>query len=101
LPNEQAETAILHVLEGLTFKEMALADQCCGSAGIYSVTEPKLSKQVLARKIEQIKKSGCDTVVTGNPGCILQFRNGLRDAGLPVKVEHPVVLLAKSYKSKE
>jgi glycolate oxidase iron-sulfur subunit len=54
---------------------------------------------VLARKIEQIKKSGCDTVVTGNPGCILQIRMGLKEAGLPVKVLHPVELLAESYKS--
>src|SRR5262249_51763636 len=73
------------------------AEACCGSAGIYSVTEPKLSKEVLARKIEQIKKSGCDTLVTGNPGCILQIRYGLKEAGLPVKVVHPVVLLAQSY----
>ena len=37
--------------------------------------------------------------MTGNPGCILQFRCGLKEAGLPVKVLHPVELLAKSYEN--
>jgi glycolate oxidase iron-sulfur subunit len=84
-------------LPGLERVPLDEAEACCGSAGLYSITQPKLSKEVLARKIEQVKKSGCDTLITGNPGCILQLRCGLKDAGLAVKVEHPVVLLAKSY----
>jgi glycolate oxidase iron-sulfur subunit len=93
-----APKKVIAGLPGIEHVPLEEAEACCGSAGIYSVTQPKLSKDVLARKIEMIKKSGCDTLVTGNPGCILQFRCGLKEAGLPVKVEHPVVLLAKSYK---
>jgi len=96
-----APKQVLADLPGLERVPLDEAEACCGSAGLYSATQPKLSKDVLARKIEQIKKSGCDTLVTGNPGCILQFRCGLRDAGLPVKVEHPVVLLAKSYEKSD
>ena len=76
------------------------ADFCCGSAGIYSVTEPKLSKDVLARKIECIKKSGAEIVATGNPGCILQIRYGLKEAGVAARVAHPVELLAEAYEKK-
>jgi glycolate oxidase iron-sulfur subunit len=36
-------------------------------------------------------------VATGNPGCLLQLRSGLRAAGLDVKVVHPVELLAAAY----
>jgi glycolate oxidase iron-sulfur subunit len=92
-----APKQVLADLPGIERVPLEEAEACCGSAGIYSVTEPKLSRAVLARKIEQIKKSGCDTLVTGNPGCILQFRCGLKEAGLPVKVVHPVELLAESY----
>jgi len=92
-----APKQVIADLPGLERVPLEEAEACCGSAGLYSITQPKLSKEVLARKIEQVKKSGCDTLVTGNPGCILQLRCGLKDAGLPVKVEHPVVLLAKSY----
>ena len=94
-----APKAVIEGLPGIERVPLEEAESCCGSAGIYSVTEPKLSKAVLARKIEQIKKSGCDTVVTGNPGCILQIRYGLKEAKLPVKVVHPVELLAKSYEN--
>ncbi|HVE42861.1 MAG TPA: (Fe-S)-binding protein [Planctomycetota bacterium] len=93
---------LLGAIPGIERVALEEAEACCGSAGIYSFTQPKLSKEVLARKIEQIKKSGCDTLVTGNPGCILQIRYGLKEAGLPVKVMHPVELLAESYeKSKD
>jgi glycolate oxidase iron-sulfur subunit len=94
-----APKQVIADLPGLERVPLEEAEACCGSAGLYSITQPKLSKEVLARKIEQVKKSGCDTLVTGNPGCILQLRCGLKDAGLPVKVEHPVVLLAKSYET--
>ena len=94
-----APKQLLADLPGIERVALDEAEACCGSAGIYSFTQPKLSKDVLARKIEQIQKSGCDTLVTGNPGCILQFRYGLKEANLPVKVVHPVELLAKSYEN--
>lgn len=95
-----APKKLLADLPGIERVALEEAEACCGSAGIYSFTQPKLSKDVLARKIEQIKKSGCDTLVTGNPGCILQLRCGVKEAGLPVTVMHPVELLAKAYETK-
>ena len=95
-----APRKVLTDLPGIERVTLDEAEACCGSAGIYSFTQPKLSKEVLARKIEQIKKSGCDTLVTGNPGCILQIRCGVKEAGLPVKVMHPVELLAKAYETR-
>jgi len=93
-----APKEVLRALPGLEIVPLEDAEFCCGSAGIYSVTQPKLAEDILARKIECIKKSGCDTVVTGNPGCILQIRYGLKEARSPVKVVHPIELVAKSYK---
>jgi len=93
-----APRQLIAALPGIERVTLDEAEACCGSAGIYSFTQPKLSKDVLARKIEQIKKSGCDTVVTGNPGCILQIRCGLKEAGLPIRVVHPVELIAESYR---
>jgi glycolate oxidase iron-sulfur subunit len=89
--------SILKALPGVQLVPLDDADACCGSAGVYSITEPDLSKKVLARKIEAIKKSGATVVATGNPGCILQIRYGLREAKLKVRVAHPIELLAESY----
>jgi glycolate oxidase iron-sulfur subunit len=92
-----APKSLLRKVPGIELVPLEDADACCGSAGVYSITEPELSKQVLARKIEAIRKSGADTVATGNPGCILQIRYGLKAAGLRVKVVHPIELVARSY----
>ncbi len=92
-----APREVLKAIPGLELVGLEDADFCCGSAGIYSVTQPRLARDVLAPKIEAVRKSGCDTVATGNPGCILQLRTGLREARLRVKVVHPVQLLAESY----
>jgi len=89
--------AVLSKIPGIRLVSLEESDACCGSAGVYSVVEPDLSGRILARKIEFIRRSGCDTVATGNPGCILQIRRGLREAGLPVRVAHPAELLAESY----
>jgi len=36
-------------------------------------------------------------VATGNPGCLMQIGAGVRAAGLPIRVVHPVELLDESY----
>jgi len=63
------------------FVELAEADVCCGSAGSYNLTEPEMAERLQRRKVENILKSGAHTVVTTNPGCLLQIRAGLRHAG--------------------
>ena len=94
-----APKEVIAKLPGVETVPLEDAEFCCGSAGLYSVTEPVLARDILARKIDQIRKSGCDTLVTGNPGCLMQIRCGVREAKLPVRVVHPVELLAESYKN--
>jgi Fe-S oxidoreductase len=93
-----APKELISKIPGLELVPLEDAESCCGSAGIYSVTEPKLARQVLDRKLGQVRKSGCDTLVTGNPGCILQLRYGLKEDRQKVRVVHPVVLLDESYR---
>ncbi len=72
-------------------------EYCCGSAGIYNLGHPILSEKILARKIEQIKMTGADTIVTTNPGCMLQLKAGIEAQGLNIQVSHLATLLAKAY----
>ncbi len=92
-----APRAALAAIPGIELVPLDDAESCCGSAGIYSFTQPALSKDILARKVDAIRRSAASVVATGNPGCILQIRFGLAEAGLPVEVVHPVELLARSY----
>jgi len=46
--------------------------------------------------MEKIRKANIDILVTGNPGCMFQFRYGALRAGLKLEVLHPVDFLARS-----
>jgi glycolate oxidase iron-sulfur subunit len=87
---------LLNAIPGITFVEMEGADQCCGSAGIYNITQNELAMEILDRKMEMIRKANIDVLATGNPGCMFQFRYGARRHGLKLEVAHPVELLARS-----
>lgn len=92
--------AVLRSLPGVELRECAEATWCCGSAGIYNITQPGTSAWLLERKLGHIEATGARVVATANPGCHLQLENGLRArGGPPVRVAHPVVLLAEAYRA--
>jgi len=77
----QEPRALLKAVCGDRFIELPEADMCCGSAGSYNLTEPKMAAQIQQRKIANILKTGAQIVVMANPGCILQIQAGLKNAG--------------------
>jgi glycolate oxidase iron-sulfur subunit len=87
---------ILRMIPGLDFRELAEADACCGSAGTYNIEKPEMSDRVLARKVDNIRKTGAGVLVTGNPGCLLQLRNALSKCEPPIRVVHLTELLLAS-----
>jgi glycolate oxidase iron-sulfur subunit len=87
---------LLKAIPGIQFVEVEGADQCCGSAGIYNITQNELSMEILDRKMEKIEKAHIDILATGNPGCMFQFKYGAKKLGMNLQVAHPVELLARS-----
>jgi glycolate dehydrogenase iron-sulfur subunit len=75
------------------------AAQCCGSAGLFTLVEPAMSRAVLAPKIASLAQARPQVVATGNPGCLMQLGAGLAAAGVPATVRHPVELLDESYRA--
>lgn len=49
---------------------------CCGSAGTYSILQPKLSKQLLRNKIKILESDKPDQIVTANIGCLAHLQSG-------------------------
>lgn len=90
---------LLKAIPGLKLVELPEANWCCGSAGIYNLTQPEMADQLLERKTAHIKSTGATTVATGNPGCLLQLINGAAKAGLRLRVVHPITLLAEAYRA--
>ena len=95
-----APLAVLSAIPALRLRVLPSSDKCCGSAGIYSVLRPAMARAVLDLKIESLATATPvpQVVATGNPGCLMQIGAGIRAAGLPIRVAHPVELLDESYR---
>ena len=90
----EAPRTLLRAIPGLELHEIAEREICCGSAGVYNVGHPQMSADLQRRKCANIAATGCEVVVTGNPGCFVQIQAGLpRD----IKVRHIVDVLADAY----
>ena len=74
--------------------ELHDSEGCCGSAGIYSILEPEASSEILDAKLDQLEATGARLLVTANPGCQLQWEQGVRRRGLDVRVRHLAEVLA-------
>lgn len=89
---------VLRAIPGLKLVELPESTWCCGSAGIYNLTQPEMAGDLLLRKMRHIESTGATVVATGNPGCLLQLVTGCRQRGLELRVVHPVTLLAEAYR---
>ena len=79
---------ILNNIEGIEYREMPEADWCCGGAGSYALSHYDLSQRVLDRKMENLKKTDADLMVTSCPACMIQLAYGVRRHGLKARVCH-------------
>jgi glycolate oxidase iron-sulfur subunit len=93
----EAPRRLLEAIDGLALVEHAEAKACCGAAGIYNLTHPAMSEQVLDRKLDALERADPDWIATGNPGCMLQIAAGVRRRGLRARVAHPVEILDAAY----
>jgi glycolate oxidase iron-sulfur subunit len=92
-----APRTLLAQIPDLRVVDLVESDWCCGSAGIYNLTEPEMAGRLLRRKVRHVLATGATAVVTANPGCILQIQQGLREAGSSVDVLHLVEILDRAY----
>jgi glycolate oxidase iron-sulfur subunit len=90
---------LLKMIPGLKLVELPESSWCCGSAGVYNITQPEMSAKLLDRKMANIAKTGAKCVANGNPGCSVQLEAGVRAAGSNLEIAHPITLLARAYRS--
>jgi glycolate oxidase iron-sulfur subunit len=91
---------LLKQIPGLELAELPHADICCGSAGVYNVTQTKASLELLDDKMKNIATVKPEVIVTANPGCLLQLRAGVRRVNGKQEVMHVVELLDRSMRAK-
>jgi glycolate oxidase iron-sulfur subunit len=92
----EAPRRLLCAIPGLEFVELPFADICCGSAGVYNVTETKASLDLLAEKMGYAKSTNAQIIATANPGCLLQLRAGAAIHKTGQEVLHVIELLDRA-----
>jgi glycolate oxidase iron-sulfur subunit len=93
---EQPRT-LLRQVPDLDLLDVPEGDWCCGSAGTYNLVHPDMARALLDRKIAHITSIQPQLIVTGNPGCLLQLRQGVKRHQLDIDVMHPIEVLAQAY----
>src|SRR6266705_6842932 len=96
---KQQPCQLLSAIPGITLVNLKEADWCCGSAGIYNITNQELAAQLLERKMNNIAATGASVIAAGNPGCMMQIALGAREHGMDVDAVHPVQLLDEAYRA--
>jgi len=94
---------LLNSLPGVKLVPLKESNWCCGSAGIYNLVQPDLSRDVLKRKTESVRQTLTEnpkakTIITGNPGCLYQIRAGIRSENIDLRILHPAVYLVERLK---
>ena len=87
---------VLERIPGLTVLEPAEQDLCCGSAGIYNITQPEAARELGDRKAANVLATEPDLYASANPGCLVQVSQALGRAGMSLPALHPVELLDAS-----
>ncbi|WXU00629.1 MAG: Lactate utilization protein A [Catillopecten margaritatus gill symbiont] len=87
---QQLSGLVTSILQKIGYKPAPVKDAhlCCGSAGTYSIFQPKLSKQFQSNKLKNLTTSNPEMIVTANIGCLMHLQ-----AGTKVPVKHWVELL--------
>jgi glycolate oxidase iron-sulfur subunit len=73
---------------GFQVVEPMEAHLCCGSAGVYNLTQPAIAERLRERKVAHLESLQPDVIATGNIGCIVQIA-----AGTSIPIVHTAELL--------
>jgi glycolate oxidase iron-sulfur subunit len=92
----EAPRTLLRAIPEIDFVELPYSDICCGSAGVYNITQTEASLELLAEKMKNAAQTRATTIVTANPGCLLQMRAGAELHHTGQEVLHVMELLARS-----
>jgi glycolate oxidase iron-sulfur subunit len=92
--------ALLRGIPGLALREVADADICCGSAGVYNLLFPQAAGELGERKARSVLAAGADLMVTANPGCLLQVAASVQRLGSRIALAHTVEVLDASLRGR-
>jgi len=85
---------VIQNVKGVRYCQMNQEDVCCGFGGVFSIKFPTISSAMTRQKVKNLIKSGADTLVTNDLGCLLQIEGILHYQNIPIKTLHIAELLS-------
>ena len=85
---------LLNNVKDLELIQLNEEETCCGFGGAFTVTYPEVSRSMMENKVKNIIASGADTVVTCEPGCLMNVAGGLHKTGSKIRAMHIIDLLS-------
>ncbi len=91
---------LLRAIPGIELAPLPNNAHCCGAGGAHLLTHPEQAARLRASKLEPLMAQPPAWLATSNTGCALHLAAGLREAGLPTEVVHPITLIARQLESR-
>ena len=85
---------LLSTVRELQLVEFRNPEECCGFGGMFSVKFPHISLAMAQDKIERLKESGAETVVSNDCGCLMQIGGTMHRQRIPIQTRHLAEVLA-------
>jgi L-lactate dehydrogenase complex protein LldE len=87
---------LLATVDGLTLRESAMAETCCGFGGTFCIKYPEISERMVDTKADDLIATGADMVLAGDMGCLLNIAGRLKRKGSAMQARHVAEVLAGS-----
>ena len=90
---------LLGGIPGLSLREIADPEICCGSAGVWNLLNPEPGRELGDRKARDVLATGARLLVTANPGCLMQVAAAVRRQGGSIGLAHTAQVLDASLRA--
>lgn len=85
---------LLAEVEGLTLREIADGQQCCGFGGAFCVKYPEVAARIARDKLAAAKRAGAAMIVSADLGCLIHLAGLASRDGIAVSCRHVAEVLA-------
>ena len=86
---------VMNMIDGLEYKPLEKADQCCGFGGTFAMKYPQISGAMVRDKVGCIKATGAETVVSNDSGCTMNISGSCRREQVPVNFKSLAEIIAE------
>ncbi|MFA9477481.1 (Fe-S)-binding protein [Phycisphaerales bacterium AB-hyl4] len=86
---------VMKQIEGLEYKPLEKAEQCCGFGGTFAMKYPQISGTMVRDKVSCIKATQAPTVISNDAGCTMNISGSCRREKVDVNFKSLAEIIAE------